>query len=69
MKLKLKEKIKNTFYILFAREQVINKSNKVVYCVKEESKFSKGISGKVISSTVPIFPIFQPKQHRNEVFT
>ena len=40
-------------YILLAREKVINKSNKLVYFVKQESKFSEGISGEVISSKVP----------------
>ena len=29
------------------------KSIKLVYCVKEESTFSKGISGEIISSKVP----------------
>ena len=28
----------------------LNKSNQLVYCVKEESNFSKGISGDLISS-------------------
>ena len=28
-------------------------SNKLVYCVKKESKFSKDISGEEISSKVP----------------
>ena len=46
MKLKCKKKIKNTLYILSTREQVINKSNKLVYFVKKESKFSKEISGE-----------------------
>ena len=46
MKLKCKKKNKNTLYVLSAREQVINKSNKLVYCVKKESKFSKEISGE-----------------------
>ena len=30
-----------------------NKSNELVYCVKGESKFSKGISGEAISSKAP----------------
>ena len=53
MKLKCNKKIKNTLYILPARELVINKSNKLVYCVNEESKFSKGISGEVVPCKVP----------------
>ena len=54
MKLKWKrKKRKKTLYILSTREEVINKSNKLVYCVKKESKFSKDISGEETSSKVP----------------
>ena len=52
MKLKGKGKYQNPLYILAAREYVINKSNKLVYYVKEESRFSKGLSGEVISTKV-----------------
>ena len=45
-------KLKCAVYVS-AREYVINKSNKLVYCVKEDSKFSKDISREVISSKVP----------------
>ena len=40
-------------YILSAKDLVINKSNKLVCGIKEESKFSKGICGEVNSSKVP----------------
>ena len=40
-------------YTLSAREYVISKSNKLVYCVKKESKFTKGISGEETSSKAP----------------
>ena len=54
MKLKCKrKKRKKTLYILSTREEVINKSNKLVYCVKKESKFSKDISGEETSSKIP----------------
>ena len=49
---KTKSKLKNTLYILSPRGQVNHKTKKLVYCVKEESKFSKSISGDVISSDV-----------------
>ena len=52
MKLKGKGKYQNPLYILAARKYVINKSNKLVYYVKEELKFSKGFSGEVISCKV-----------------
>ena len=42
-----KKKIEKTLYKLSAREYIINKSNKLVYCVKEELKFLKGTSGEV----------------------
>lgn len=40
-------------YILSARGQVINKSNKLVYYGKKESKFSKDINGEETSSKFP----------------
>ena len=52
---KTKSKLKRTLYILSPGEQVIHKTKKLVYCVKEESKFSKGISGDVISSKVSTY--------------
>ena len=52
MKLKGKGKNQNPLYMLAGREYVINKSNKLVYYVKEESRFSKGLSGEVISNKV-----------------
>ena len=36
-----------------AREYVINKSNKLVYCVKKEPNFSKDIGGEEASNSVP----------------
>ena len=40
MKLKCKrKKIKNMLYILSSGEEVINKSNKLVYCIKKRVKY------------------------------
>ena len=52
MKLKCKQKNeKHTVYIV-CREQIINNSNKLVYCVKKEPKFSKDTNGKETYSKV-----------------
>ena len=63
-------------YILSAREKVINKSNKIVYCVNKrikESKFSKDISGEETSSKVPATNtprvFVYSKQRGHDVFT
>ena len=66
-------------YLLSAREQVINKSNKLGYCVKKESKFSESesrqsqsqdINGKETSSKVPTSTprIFHAKKRGHDVF-